>query len=50
MSTEVARLSEIAKQYLSKDGHRYAALEFNRDCNRGCSYCAVPRSMIEIEN
>lgn len=42
MSKELSRLPGLAKTYLSKDGPRYSVLEFNRECNRRCGYCAVP--------
>lgn len=33
----------VLKQVVKKDGHRFAVVEGNRDCNRSCSYCAVPQ-------
>ncbi len=42
MKETLFKLSEMARQFGSKDGHRFAAIEGNRDCNRSCSYCAVP--------
>lgn len=34
---------DLASQILKPDGHRFAVLEGNQDCNRSCSYCAVPK-------
>lgn len=42
MGKDTERFIGFAKTYLSKSGPRYSTLEFNRECNRRCSYCAVP--------
>lgn len=42
MKESLFKLSEVAQQFSNKKGHRFAAIEGNRDCNRSCSYCAVP--------
>ena len=34
---------ELLRQFHANDGKRYAVIEGNRDCNRSCSYCVVPK-------
>lgn len=34
---------DLATQILKPEGRRFAVLEGNQDCNRSCSYCAVPK-------
>ncbi len=34
----------LLKQFLSPDGHRFAVVEGNTQCNRRCSYCTIPQS------
>ena len=33
----------LARQFAKPNGRRLAVIEGNQDCNRGCSYCDVPR-------
>lgn len=40
---ELAKTFHLARQFLRHDGHRFAVIETNRDCNRRCSYCAIPQ-------
>lgn len=42
MKESLFKLSQVAQQFGNKEGHRFAAIEGNTDCNRSCSYCAVP--------
>ena len=34
---------DLLTQLRKENGHRYAVIEGNRNCNRHCSYCAVPQ-------
>ena len=40
---ELSRSLDLLSQLRKENGHRYAVIEGNRDCNRHCSYCAVPQ-------
>lgn len=42
MGSEIGRFAGFAKTFLTKDSPRHSTLEFNRECNRRCHYCAVP--------
>ncbi len=39
---DLTRAYQAARQFLRRNGRRFAVLEGNRACNRHCSYCAVP--------
>ena len=38
----VSAYLNMVRRFSSKDAKRYAVIEGNQDCNRSCSYCAVP--------
>ncbi len=40
---ELSKGLGLLKELKNPNGHRYAVIEGNRDCNRSCSYCAVPQ-------
>lgn len=41
---ELLKKSSTLKRYLGKNTNRYVCLETNRDCNRRCPECMVPKS------
>ncbi len=45
---EIGNLMSAGQTLIQPDGHRFANIEGNRDCNRDCSYCVVPK-MFNIE-
>lgn len=40
---DAAKRTSVFIELRKNKGHRYAVIEGNRDCNRHCSYCAVPQ-------
>jgi len=40
---EIAKAWGLFGEFRKHDGHRFAVIEGNRDCNRRCSYCTVPQ-------
>lgn len=43
---ELSRYVNAARAFYSGEDRRFAVLEGNRDCNRNCSYCAVPKQYL----
>lgn len=43
MSESFRGYIDLARQFTRPNGRRLAVIEENQDCNRGCSYCDVPR-------